>query len=232
MRILVVEDKKALANIVGERLEAEGYGVDVVNDGEEGLYCAVSGAYDLIILDIMLPGLDGFEVLEELQKKNVQSKVIILSARSALSDKLKGLQNGADDYITKPFHLDELVARVELQLKDKSSTVDGSLAFGDLSLDIKSSILKCVKTKQEVELVKKELEILEFLINNKKQIVSKQQIYDNVWGIENEVESNNLEVYLSFVRRKIRAIGSKVTIKASRGLGYRLDYNSDEISKK
>ena len=106
MRLLVVEDKKALANIVGEKLESEGYSVDVVNDGEEGLYCAVSGAYDLIVLDIMLPGLDGFEVLEELQKKNVQSKVIILSARSALSDKLKGLQNGADDYVTKTFHLD------------------------------------------------------------------------------------------------------------------------------
>lgn len=231
MRILVVEDKKALANIVGERLEAEGYGVDVVYDGEEGLYCAVSGAYDLIILDIMLPGLDGFEVLEELQKKKVQSKVIILSARSALSDKLKGLKNGADDYVTKPFHLDELVARVELQLKDKTGAVDGTLNFADLSLNAKSSILKCTKTKQEVELVKKELEIVEFLINNRKQIVSKQQIYDNVWGIENEVESNNLEVYLSFVRRKIRAIGSKVQIKSSRGLGYKLEYKDEKTKK-
>ena len=231
MRILVVEDKQALANIVGEKLEAGGYSVDIVNDGEEGLYCAVSGAYDLIILDIMLPGLDGFEVLEELQKKKVKSKVIILSARSALSDKLKGLQNGADDYVVKPFHLDELAARVELQLKDKSGAVDGSLNFGDLSLNAKSSILKCTKTKQEVELVKKELEIFEFLINNKKQIVSKQQIYDNVWGIENEVESNNLEVYLSFVRRKIRAIGSKVTIKSSRGLGYKLEYKDEKAKK-
>lgn len=180
VRILVIEDKNALANIVGERLEAEGYSVDVVNDGEEGLYCAVSGAYDLIILDIMLPGLDGFEVLGELQEKKVQSKVIILSARSALSDKLKGLKNGADDYVTKPFHLDELVARVELQLKDKTGAVDGSINFGDLSLDPKSSILKCTKNKQEVELVKKELEIIEFLISNNKQIISKQQIYDNV----------------------------------------------------
>ena len=230
MRLLVVEDKKALANIVGERLEKEGFSVDVVYDGEEGLYCAASGAYDLIILDIMLPGLDGFEVLEELKKKKVDSKVIILSARSALSDKLKGLQNGADDYVTKPFHLDELVARVELQLKDRTGAVDGSLNFGDLSLDAKTSILKCTKSKQEVELVKKELEILEFLINNRKQIVSKQQIYDNVWGIENEVESNNLEVYLSFIRRKLKAIGSKTNIKASRGLGYKLEY-SDEVAK-
>ena len=231
MRILVVEDKKALANLVKERLEKEGYSVDAVFDGEEGLYCAVSGAYDLIVLDIMLPGLDGFQVLDELKKKNITSKIIILSARSALSDKLKGLKNGADDYVVKPFHLDELVARVELQLKDKTGAVDGSLNFGDVTLDTKTSILKCIKTKEEVELVKKELEILEFLINNKDQILSKQQIYDNVWGIENEVESNNLEVYLSFVRRKFRAIGSKVKIKASRGLGYKLEYKDEKAKK-
>lgn len=231
MRILVVEDKKALANIVGEKLESEGYSVDIVNDGEEGLYCAVSGAYDLIVLDIMLPNVDGFEILENVRKKKVESKVIILSAKSALSDKLKGLKNGADDYVVKPFHLDELIARVELQLADKTGAVDGSLNFGDLSLDIKSSILKCNKTKEEVELVKKELEILEYFINNRDQILSKQQIYDNVWGIENEVESNNLEVYLSFIRRKLKAIGSKVNIKSSRGLGYKLEYLNAKAKK-
>lgn len=230
MRLLVVEDKKALANIVGERLEKEGYSVDVVYEGEEGLYCATSGAYDLIVLDIMLPNVDGFEILENVRKKKVESKVIILSAKSALSDKLKGLKNGADDYVVKPFHLDELVARVELQLADKTGAVDGSLNFGDLSLDMKSSILKCNKTKEEVELVKKELEILEYFINNN-QILSKQQIYDNVWGIENEVESNNLEVYLSFIRRKLKAIGSKVNIKSSRGLGYKLEYLNAKAKK-
>ena len=231
MRILVIEDKKALANIVGEKLESEGYSVDIVNDGEEGLYCAVSGAYDLIVLDIMLPNVDGFEILENVRKKKVESKVIILSAKSALSDKLKGLKNGADDYVVKPFHLDELIARVELQLADKTGAVDGSLNFGDLSLDIKSSILKCNKTKEEVELVKKELEILEYFVNNRDQILSKQQIYDNVWGIENEVESNNLEVYLSFIRRKLKAIGSKVNIKSSRGLGYKLEYINEKAKK-
>ena len=231
MRILVVEDKKALADIVGERLEKEGYSVDVVYEGEEGLYCATSGAYDLIVLDIMLPNVDGFEILENVRKKKVESKVIILSAKSALSDKLKGLKNGADDYVVKPFHLDELIARVELQLADKTGAVDGSLNFGDLSLDIKSSILKCNKTKEEVELVKKELEILEYFINNRDQILSKQQIYDNVWGIENEVESNNLEVYLSFIRRKLKAIGSKVNIKSSRGLGYKLEYINEKAKK-
>ena len=180
MRLLVVEDKKALADIVGERLEKEGFTVDVVYDGEEGLYNAATGAYDLIILDIMLPGIDGFSILEQIRKKKVESKVIILSAKSTLSDKLKGLKNGADDYVVKPFHLDELVARVELQLKDKTGAVDGSLNFGDLSLDTKKSILTCRKTKQNVELVKKELEILEYFINNKDQILTKQQVYDNV----------------------------------------------------
>lgn len=180
MRILVVEDKKSLADLVGERLETEGYNVDVVYDGEEGFYSAATGAYDLIVLDIMLPGLDGFEVLEELQKKKVDSKVIILSARSALSDKLKGLKNGADDYITKPFHLDELVARVELQLKDKTGAADGTLNYEDIVLDSKKLILGCRKTKEAVELVKKENEILEYFMLNKNQILSKQQIYDKV----------------------------------------------------
>ena len=231
MRILVVEDKKALADIVGERLEKEGYSVDVVYEGEEGLYCATSGAYDLIVLDIMLPNVDGFEILENVRKKKVESKVIILSAKSALSDKLKGLKNGADDYVVKPFHLDELIARVELQLADKTGAVDGSLNFGDLSLDTKQSTLKCTKSKEVVELVKKELEILEYFINNRDQILSKQQIYDNVWGIENEVESNNLEVYLSFIRRKLKAIGSKVNIKSARGLGYKLEYVNAKAKK-
>lgn len=231
MRILVVEDKKALADIIGERLESEGFTVDVVYDGEEGLYCSVSGVYDLIILDIMLPGIDGFEVLNELQKNKVSSKVIILSARSGLNDKLKGLQNGADDYVVKPFHLDELVARVELQLKDKTSTIDGSISFGDIELNTKKCILKCTKSKDTFELVKKEIEILEYLMRNKDQVLSKQQIYDKVWGVDGGGESNNLEVYLTFIRRKLKAVGSKTTIKAARGIGYKLDYKNEKAKK-
>lgn len=231
MRILIIEDKKALSNVIEQRLELEGYTIDAVYNGEDGLYNAATGAYDLIILDIMLPGLDGFQILEELQSKKIQSKIIILSARSALSDKLQGLKNGADDYVTKPFHLDELVARVELQLKNKTGAIDGSLNYGDINLNVKQLRLTCRKTKSNVELVKKELEVLEYLINNSKQVLSKQQIYDNVWGIENEVESNNLEVYLSFIRRKLKAIGSMVNIKAIRGIGYKLEYNDEKITK-
>lgn len=228
MRVLVIEDKKTLADIVGERLESDGLNVDVVYDGEEGLYCAVSGAYDLIILDIMLPGIDGFEVLDELKKKKIESKVIILSARSALTDKLKGLKNGADDYVVKPFHLDELAARVELQLKDKTNTSNGNISYGDLELNSKKCKLTCTKTKDSVELVKKEIEIIEYLMCNKDQVLSKQQIYDKVWGVDGSGESNNLEVYLTFIRRKLRAIGSKVVIKAARGIGYKLEYKNEK----
>lgn len=231
MRLLVVEDKKALADIIGERLSKEGFVVDVVYDGEEGFYNAATGAYDLIILDIMLPGLDGFEVLDELKNKKVESKIIILSAKSALSDKLRGLQNGADDYITKPFHLDELVARVQLQLKDKTGSVDGTINFADLKLDTKQTTLYCIKTKQSVELVKKELQIMEYFINNNSQILSKQQIYDKVWGINNDTESNNLEVYFTFIRRKLKAIGSNINIKSVRGLGYKLEIKDEKVTK-
>ena len=229
MKLLIVEDKKALANLIGERFEQEGYNVDVVYDGEEGYYNAATGAYDLIILDIMLPGINGFEVLSELRRKKIDSKIIILSARSSLSDKLKGLKNGADDYVVKPFHMDELVARVELQLKEKTGSVDGCLNFGDIKLDLKKSILTCRKTKESVELVKKELELLEYFINNKEQILSRQQIYDKIWGIDNDSDSNNLEVYLTFIRRKLKAVGSHVNIKAARGLGYKLEIKDEKI---
>ena len=228
MRILVVEDKKALSTVISERLESEGYVVDTAYDGEEGLYAASTGAFDLVILDIMLPGIDGFEILKELQKQKVESKVIILSAKSSLNDKLQGLKNGADDYVVKPFHLDELVARVDLQLKTKTNSANGLLTYEDLELDTKKCILICRKTKQSVGLVKKELEILEFFIKNKEQVLSRQQIYDKVWGIDSENESNNLEVYFTFIRRKLRAIGSKSTIKAARGLGYKLEYKDEK----
>ena len=229
MRILIIEDKKSLAELIADRISKEGYLVDVINDGEEGFYNASTGAYDLIILDIMLPGMDGFEILKNLRNGKVESKIIILSAKSMLNDKLKGLKNGADDYITKPFHMDELIARVDLQLKDKNWQNNGILKFRDIELNVKNSLLVCSITKQQVELVCKEMQILEYFINNNTQILSKTQIYDKVWGVDSDFMSNNLEVYLSFLRRKLKAIGSNVNIKAVRGLGYKLDFNNEKI---
>jgi DNA-binding response OmpR family regulator len=224
MRILIVEDEYTLADALKAKLEKEKYVVDIAIDGEEGLYNALSNIYDLIILDVMLPYKDGFEILKEIREKDIESKVIMLTARGELEDKLNGLENGANDYITKPFHTEEVLARVNIQLKNPIKSNNKSIIkFGDLKLDVSKSKLICITNCTEVELVKKEFLVLEYFMNNPNQILSKEQLYDKVWGLDNEIESNNLEVYLSFVRRKLKAIGSNVIIKSSRGLGYKME---------
>ena len=198
-------------------------------DGEDGSYNALTNIYDLIILDVMLPYKDGFEILEEIKENNIKSKVLMLTARGELDDKLTGLTGGADDYLTKPFHMDELVARVNIQLrKDTSVKNKDYIEFGDIKLNIKSSYVSSNITGERIELIHKEFQILELLINNKNQIVSKEIIYDNIWGIDNDSISNNLEAYISFIRKKLKSIGSKVNIKALRGVGYRLEVINEE----
>lgn len=175
----------------------------------------------------MLPNMSGFQVLNKLRTDNISSKIIMLTARSTIEDKLNGLENGADDYLTKPFHMDELVARVNIQLKRNGNK--NNLSFGDLALNTTTLKVTCAKTNEVVELIKKEFQLLEYFINNPNQVLSKEQIYDRVWGIENEIESNNLEAYLSFIRRKLRVIESKVVIKSVRGIGYKIEYGNKEI---
>ena len=216
-----------LADVIKERLEKEKLTVDIVEDGEEGYYYASTNTYDLIILDVMLPNMSGFQILNKLRTDNINSKIIMLTARSTIEDKLNGLENGADDYLTKPFHMDELVARVNIQLKRNGNK--NNLSFGDLVLNTTTLKVTCAKTNEVVELIKKEFQLLEYFINNPNQVLSKEQIYDRVWGIENEIESNNLEVYLSFIRKKLRAIESKVVIKSVRGIGYKIEYGNKEI---
>lgn len=223
MRILVVEDEETLADLISERLKKEKYSVDVTYDGEEGLFNALTGIYDLTILDIMLPFKNGFEILKEIRENNISSKVIMLTARSELDDKLTGLKGGADDYVTKPFHMEELMARVNVRLRKESIVDDSCISFGDIELNLKTSNLKCLKTSERIDVGLKEFLLLEEFIRNPNIIISKDQIYDRVWGIDNNTESNNLEAYLSFVRKKLKIIGSKVQIKAYRGLGYKLE---------
>ena len=151
----------------------------------------------------------------------------MLTARSTIEDKLNGLENGADDYLTKPFHMDELVARVNIQLKRNGNK--NNLSFGDLVLNTTNLKVTCAKTNEVVELIKKEFQLLEYFINNPNQVLSKEQIYDRVCGVENEIESNNLEAYLSFIRRKLRVIESNVVIKSVRGMGYKIEYGNKEI---
>lgn len=227
MKVLIVEDEYNLADAIKERLEKEKLTVDIVEDGEEGYYYASTNTYDLIILDVMLPNMSGFQILNKLRTDNINSKIIMLTSRSTIEDKLNGLENGADDYLTKPFHMDELVARVNIQLKRNGNK--NNLSFGNLVLNITTLKVTCTKTNEVVELIKKEFQLLEYFINNPNQVLSKEQIYDRVWGIENEIESNNLEAYLSFIRRKLRVIESKVVIKSVRGMGYKIEYGNKEI---
>lgn len=229
MRILVIEDEFNLADVIASKLRKEKYIVDICTDGEEGLYNAMSNIYDLIILDVMLPGINGFEILKNIRENDVNSKVIMLTAKSMLEDKLNGLENGANDYITKPFHIEELIARVNIQLKNPIEFKRKEIIeYGDLELNIIKSVVTCKKTLSSVQLVCKEYQLLEYFMKNAEQILSKEQIYNRVWGFENEIESNNLEAYLSFIRRKIKAIGSTVNIKAIRGLGYKMEEEESE----
>lgn len=223
MQILIIEDEFKLADVVASRLRKERYNVDIVEDGKDGLYQALTGIYDLIILDVMLPGMDGFEILKNIREYKIESKVIMLTAKTMLEDKLNGFEKGANDYLTKPFHIDELLARVNVQLRNTPMQKEKDfIEYQDLKLNVKTTKLECTTTNESIEIMCKEFLLLEYLMTNPDQIISKEQIYDKVWGLENESESNNLEAYLSFIRKKLKNIGSKVQIKAVRGLGYKL----------
>ena len=217
MRILVIEDEYNLAELISERLKKEHYLVDIETDGEEGLYSALNGTYDLIILDVMLPSMNGFEILKEIREEDNNLKVIMLTAKSLIEDKLNGME--------------ELVARVNLQLRKPTKGSNDYLEVGNLRLNIKNSSITCTDTEETLEIGKKEFELLEYFMNNKGQIISKDQIYTKIWGIDNEIESNNLEAYLSFIRKKLKLIGCNVLIKVNRGLGYKLEVQNEEIKK-
>ena len=224
MRILVVEDEFNLADMIAIKLRKEKYNVDVSLDGEDGLDNALSGVYDLIILDIMLPKINGIEILKEIRNNNINTKVIMLTAKSSLDDKLVGFEYGTNDYITKPFHMEELIARVNVQLRNNEKNINKDiLKFGDIELNVRTSTILCTKNNESINISYKQLMILEYLMNNSNQIISKEQIYDKIWGIDNYFESNNLEAYLSFIRKKLKIIDSDVNIKAIRGMGYKLE---------
>ena len=224
LKILVIEDEFNLADIIATKLKECMYSVDISLNGEDGLYKALSSVYDLIILDIMLPKINGIEILKEIRNNSINTKVIMLTAKSSLDDKLIGFKTGANDYITKPFHIEELIARVDVQLRNNDKNVkDNILTFGDIELNIKKSTIVCTNNNESINISYKELMILEYLINNSNQIISKEQIYDKIWGFDADFESNNLEVYLSFIRKKLKIIDSNVSIKAIRGMGYKLE---------
>ena len=222
MRVLIVEDEYSLAELVAERLKKERYTVDVSYDGEDGLYNALTGIYDLILLDIMLPKKDGLEILRELRAEGITSKVIMLTAKGELEDKLKGFGEGANDYVPKPFHIDELVARINAQLRG-TAVVKDKLEFGNIVLDYDLPGVVNKETGESIKINNKEFQLLEYFMMNHSQVLSKDMIFDRIWGMDNDSLSNNLEAYISFVRKKLRVLEADVTIKTIRNMGYRME---------
>ncbi len=226
MKILIIEDEYSLADAISETLKKENFMTNIITDGEEGENEALTGIYDLILLDIMLPNKDGFKILDSLQKAKVETPVIILTAKSEIYDKLNGLENGADDYITKPFHIKELVARIKVVLKRKTDVKDLSIIqYEDLSLNLRNGKISC--QNNEITINGKELELLEILMINKNQAVSRELLADKIWGYNSDAEYNNVEVYISFLRKKLKLLKSKVEIKTVRGIGYILEVQND-----
>ena len=223
MRILIVEDEKPLSAAICRMLEQEHYSVDAAYTGTDGLDSALSGIYDAIILDVMLPGMDGFAILDALRRGGVDMPVLMLTARGSLDDRVRGLNMGADYYLPKPFERSELTACLNAITRRKSAPQVQELSFGDLTLDRETAQLRCTATGKSVNLGAKEYHLMELFIRNPHQLLPRESIVERVWGFDNEAEYNNLSVYLTFLRRKIAFIGSSVEIKASRGLGYMLE---------
>ena len=221
MKILVVEDEVALADALSEILKRNKYAVDAVYDGEDGLEYGLTGIYDCIILDIMLPKMNGIDVLKALRKHKISTPVLLLTARSDTEDKINGLDSGADDYLTKPFVTGELLARVRSLTRRKGEVVTDEFTFGDIALN--KSTFSLSREGQFVKLSLKEYQIMELLIANPKQLIPKERFIEKIWGYESDVEYNNVEVYISFLRKKLGAVGSAVTIKTARGIGYYLE---------
>ncbi len=224
MRILLVEDEKRMAQALCEILRLEKYEVDHFADGIEGLAAIESDIYDIVILDVMLPGMNGFEIARNARRAGIRTPILILTAKSELDDKVIGLDSGADDYLTKPFVTKELLARLRALGRRNIGTPDGTLKYGDIALDTNTSTLSCTSSDQTVRLSEKEYRILEYLISSSGQILTREQLAVKIWGFECEAEYNNVEVYMSFVRKKLLFVGSRTEIKAVRGIGYELRY--------
>lgn len=222
MRILLAEDERKLATAIVAFLKSEKYDVDYVGDGASALSALETGIYDIAILDVMMPEINGFEVVHSARNAGVKTPILILSAKSEIDDKITGLDSGADDYLTKPFQMKELHARLRALVRRSANIQDDSIHFADLSLNVSTAMLSCTTTGQTVRLGEKELKILEYMIANQGKIMTRDQLAFKIWGFDNEAEYNNVEVYMTFTRKKLNFVGTNVEIKAIRGLGYEL----------
>lgn len=222
MKLLLVEDEYRMAQALCEILRQESYEVDHCVDGNNGLSALKSGIYDVAILDVMLPGMNGFEIAKRARKAGVRTPILMLTAKAEIDDKVKGLDSGADDYLTKPFATKEFLARVRALGRRNIDTPDGALRYADIELDVSAATLICTTNGQSVRLSEKECRVMEYLIANQNQILTREQLALKIWGVESEAEYNNVEVYMSFTRKKLSYVEAKTEIKAVRGLGYEL----------
>ena len=218
MKILLAEDEVDLNNVVTRYLKKNGYSIDSVLDGEEALDYLEYGEYDLVILDIMMPKVDGFEVIKKLRNKGNHTSVLMLTARDSADDKVKGLDLGADDYIVKPFDFNELLARIRAVVRRKYGNSSNKLVIGDLILD--TSEKSVTRAGKQIELTGKEYEVLEYLMQSKNRILSREQIKEHVWDFDYEGDSNIIDVLIKNIRKKIDVEAGKQIIYTKRGLGY------------
>lgn len=221
MRILIVEDEESLAAAMGQLLEDQRYEVDIVYDGLSGYDYAVGAQYDLIILDVMLPMMNGFDVVKKLRREKVSTPVLMLTARESVEDKITGLDCGADDYMTKPFVYEELLARIRALTRRVGEVIIEEISYGDLTLNLERAELRCAD--KSVHLGYKEFAIMQCFLKQPQVAISKEDLIIRVWGSESDAGENNVEVYISFLRKKLRFLASRVQIVTQRRIGYLLE---------
>ena len=220
LKILIIEDEQLLADSIAEVLRRKGFEAEAVYDGETGAEYAELGVYDLLILDVMMPGLDGYTVARQVRARHLGTPILMLTARSGLEDRITGLNAGADYYLTKPFDTRELLACVGALLRRQGAEVN-ALSFGNTTLDLASGTLIC--GQRQLRLSAREFDVMRYLLQTKGQNVSKEAILSKVWGFDSNAVENHVEVYVGFLRKKLAAIGSNVRIEAVRRLGYHLE---------
>ncbi len=227
MRVLVVEDSVRLADTLRDAFIKEKITADLVNDGRTGYENAVSGIYDIVILDLMLPQMNGYEVLEAIRREDSDVPVLVLSAKTELEDKLKAFRAGADDYVTKPFAIEELMMRIKAITRRRGKKEIVSLKAGKLMLDTTTCQIKNRETGKTMQIAGKEMQLLELFLMNRNQVLEKEQIATKIWGYESDAEYNNVEVYVSFLRRKFHSLHVNTIIRTVRGVGYILEVEDD-----
>ena len=223
MRILIVEDEKRLADALCQILTEQKYMTDVVFDGADGYEYAKSGIYDCIILDVMLPSMSGFDMVSLLRRDRISTPVLMLTARDTVSDKVRGLDAGSDDYMTKPFSPQELLARIRVLSRRKGEVVLDEMRYADVVFNQSSAEISCTKTAKNIRLNYKEAEMLKLFLAKPEVILSKEELITKIWGYDSDAGDNNVEAYISFLRKKLNYIGSETEIVSIKKLGYKLE---------